>query len=523
MTTPSGTAGLGGLSPASIKWRLFLTCWILYVIHFATDFVREHYLVVSIAEDATFRLDPYEDLHVDLFWNPDSAPHQGAHHGANPGVSMLAALPYAILRPAVDMIDARVQAARTLRPDTAVTYNDPRWRRVEFYKKVRERGLDVRFGLVAAITQVFFQAPISAFSVVVMFGLLLSVGLSRGLAIGLSLLYAFGTPVFFRTAYLNQNLGLGLFAFFGFLLIWNPGNRIALKVSTRYFLAGLLGGVAFLYDYSGALATGLLGLYALLRSRDSEPWAGAVRHSVWYALGAVPGVLALGWYQWASFGDFIHPPQHWMPPVEWIDIGYQGVGGFSWELFRMLLLDPRFGLFVTGPVFILALAAPWLVRKGKSFLPMREVIFCLAFTLAFVLFFGIVQYTKLQWVTGIRYLAAVFPFLFLPAAAVLVRLPRALAFGIAMLSLAINWAMSMVRSQGSVFDNVKHAVLEGLQLPWLTVLGKTANQYAPWLRTVSPTFVFLVTAAAIALIWILRDPGKSLIVHTPPADPGNGP
>ena len=34
-----------------MKWRLFLTCWIIYVIHFATDFVREHYLVVSIAED----------------------------------------------------------------------------------------------------------------------------------------------------------------------------------------------------------------------------------------------------------------------------------------------------------------------------------------------------------------------------------------------------------------------------------------------------------------------------------------
>ena len=505
------------MTPAAIKWRLFITCWIIYVIHFATDFAREHYLVVSIAEDATFRLDPYEDLHVDLFWNPDSAPHKGAHHGANPGVSMLAAIPYAILRPAVDLIDARVQAARKLRPDSAVTYNDPRPRRVEFYKKVRERGLDVRFGLVGAITQVFFQAPISAFSVVVLFGLLTGLGLSRSGALGLSILYAFGTPVFFRTAYLNQNLGLGLFAFFGFLLIWNPGARIPLKVSARYFLAGLLGGVAFLYDYSGALATGLLGFYALLRSRDSESWPRALRSTLWYALGALPGVLALGWYQWASFGDFIHPPQHWMPPVEWVDIGYQGVGGFGWDLFRMLLVDPRFGLFITCPLFILALAAPWLSRKGRSFLPLRETLFCLLFALAFVLFFSIVQYTKLQWVTGIRYLAAVFPFLFLPAAAVLLRLPRALAVGIALLSLVINWAMAMVRSQGSVFDNVKHAVLEGLQLPWLTVIGKTANQYAPWLREVSPVFIMLVTGVTIYLVWNVRDPWKAVATESPPA------
>ena len=508
------------MTPASLKWRLFLTCWILYVIHFATDFVREHYLVVSIAEDATFRLDPYEDLHVDLFWNPDSAPHKGAHHGANPGVSMLAALPYAILRPAVDLIDARVQAGRKLRPDTTISYNDPRWRRVEFYRKVRERGLDVRFGLVAAITQVFFQAPISAFSVVVLFGLLTTLGLARGVALALSILYAFGTPVFFRTAYLNQNLGLGLFAFFGFLLLWNPGARIPLKVTTRHILAGLLGGLAFLYDYSGALATGLLGLYALIRSRDDGSWAGALRNSLWYSLGALPGILALGWYQWASFGDFFHPPQHWMPPVEWVDIGYQGVGGFGWDLFRMLLIDPRFGLFVTCPLFILALGAPWLLRKGRSFLPLREALFCLLFTLAFVLFFSIVQYTKLQWVTGIRYLAAVFPFIFLPAAAVLLRLPRVLALGIALLSLIVNWAMAMVRSQGSVFDNVKHAVLEGVQLPWLTVIGKTANQYAPWLQRVSPGFILLVTAVTIYLIWKVRDPGKPINAEPSPASPG---
>jgi hypothetical protein len=199
-----------------------------------------------------------------------------------------------------------------------------------------------------------------------------------------------------------------------------------------------------------------------------------------------------------------------MPPVEWVDIGYQGVGGFGWDLFRMLLADPRFGLFVTCPLFILALAAPWMLRKKRSFLPLREALFCLVFTLAFVLFFSIVQYTRLQWVTGIRYLAAVFPFIFLPAAAVLVRLPRAAALAVALLSLVINWSMAMVRSQGSVFDNVKHAVLEGLQLPWLTVLGKTANQYAPWLQQVSPMFVLLITSAAIYLVWWVRDPGRPL-------------
>ncbi|MEO8295416.1 MAG: hypothetical protein ABI613_07880 [Gemmatimonadota bacterium] len=506
------------MTPRSMKWRLFVSCWIIYVVHFATDFVREHYLVVSIAQDATFRLDPYADLHVDLFWNPDSAPHQGAHHGANPGVSMLAAVPYALLLPAVNHVVNRNLAMRKQQPDTAVNYNDPRWRRVEFYKKVRERGLDVRFGLVAAITQVFFQAPVTALSVVVLFGLLLSLGLSRRLSLGLSVLYAFGTPVFFRTGYLNQNLGLGLLAFFGFVLIWNPGNRSRLSVRTRFLLAGLLGGLAFLYDYSGALAMGLLGLYALVRRRDDRTWGGSLVDSLWYGLGMLPGIFTLWWYQWASFGNFIRPPQAWMPPVEWVDIGYQGVGGFGADLFRMLLIDSRFGLFVTAPILVLALAAPFVVRKGRSFLPAREAWFCLLMTAVFIVFFSFVQYTRLQWVTGIRYLAPILPFLFLPAAAVFLRLPRAIGLGLALVSLVINWCIAMVRSQGTVFENVQRVFLEGPQLPWLTVFGKTASQYAPWLTSVSPTFILLLTAIIIYLIWKVEDPWASW----DPAETGEG-
>lgn len=500
------------MTPVSLKWRLFLTCWIIYVIHFATDFVREHYLVVSIAEDASFRLDPYADLHVDLFWNPDSAPVQGAHHGANPGVSMLAAVPYALLRPAVDRINARVLAGRKQNPDTAVSYNDPRWRRVEFYKKVRERGLDIKFGMVGAITQALFQAPMSALSVVVLFSLLATLGLTQRTALGFSLLFAFGTPVFLRTGYLNQNLGLGLFAFFAFVLLWDPGQRSRLGVRTRLVAAGILGGLCFLYDYSGALAAAILGLYALVRRKDDVvSWGLALRDSLWYALGILPGVIALWWYQWASFGSFWRPPQHWMPPVEWVDIGYQGVGGFGVDLFRMLLFDTRFGLFVTAPLFLLALATPFVVRKGKSFLPEREAWFCLGMTLAFLLFFSTVQYTRLQWVTGIRYLAAIFPFVFLASAAVLVRLPRIVAWGVVVLSVVINWSIAMVRSQGTVAENVQRVVLEGPQLPWLTVLGKTATQYAPWLRGVSPIFIMLVTGVVVALIWVVKEPWKPLV------------
>jgi len=70
-------------------------------------------------------------------------------------------------------------------------------------QEARKQGLDVRFGLVGIITMVLCMAPLSAFGVVVLFRMMEGAGVSERHALWLSLLYAFGTPVLFRTAYLN--------------------------------------------------------------------------------------------------------------------------------------------------------------------------------------------------------------------------------------------------------------------------------------------------------------------------------
>jgi hypothetical protein len=274
-------------------------------------------------------------------------------------------------------------------------------------------------------------------------------------------------------------------------------------------VAGGLGGLAFLSDYSGAILMGLLGLYAWWRQSTERGWVGGLRDSLWYlaGVGVVPGVLLLWHYQWASFGNPFLPPQNWMPPVRWIEIGYQGVGGLTPELLRMLLLDPRFGLLVAMPLSALAIAAPWLARRPQALLPMRETIVCLAVSAALILFFSTVQYTRLQWVAGIRYLAPLFPFLFLAAVPVFLRLPNALRFGIVVASVLISWSLAMVRNQGTVFDNVKIALTDGFQLPWLTVLGKLSTQYLPGLSgrpSALPWFV--LWSVVIWGVWTIQRP-----------------
>ena len=497
--------------PDSIRLRLFLTCWLVYVAHFATDFAREHYLVLSIVEDHSYVLDKYYGLHPDIFINPPEATVQGAHHGANPGISMLAAIPYVVFRPAVDFIVNRELSGRRARNDTTATYQDPRKNRVEFYKKIRTMGWDVRFGLVTVITEVFAMAPLTAASVVLVFSVLVAMGLGSWLALWLSLLYAFGTPVFLRAAYLNQNLGVGILAFAAFALIWNPGTLVAWSTRRRILVAGVCGGFAFLCDYSGAILMGLLGFYAWARCADDRGVAGGFKDSLWYVLGVLPGVLLLWQYQWASFGNALLPPQNWMAPVEWIDVGYKGVGGLSAELLKMLLFDARFGLFIAMPLASVALLSPWLARRSRSVLPLRETLVCLGLCIALILFFATVQYTRIQYATGIRYLAPTFPFLFLAAVPALLWLPRVLTYALVTLSFVISWSIAMVRSQGSVFENVERVLVEGFQLPWLTVMTKMSAQYLPWYKgTVSVLPIFALCGAAIWMIWRVQNPWRRI-------------
>lgn len=492
-----------------MRIRLFLTCWILFCLHFATDFVREHYLVVSIAEEATFDLGKYYGLHEDIFRNPPNAPQGGVHHGANPGISMLAAIPYAALRPLVDGVVGRVLAGRSAAAADSAVYDDPREARVKFYRQAFARGLDVRFGLVGIITMVLCMAPLSALGVVAVHRLLEGAGLGERQALALSLLYAFGTPVLFRSAYLNQNLAIGIVAIGAFLLLWNPGGRLQLSETRRTVLAGLLAGFGFLCDYSGALALGILGLYALARARDTHDWGGVIRAGALYTAGALPMILILWFYQWQSFGNPILPPQHWMPAVIYSDQGYQGVTGPNFALFLQLLFHPSFGLVVSAPLLVLALGAPFLVRGGRSFVPGRELLVCFAITVAYIVFFSAIAYTRLQWSTGIRYLMPVIPFLFLAAAAVLVRIPRAIAYPVVVLAVTVSWSMAMVRNQYGVHQNVIRVFVEGFQLPWLTTLGKMAAQYAPWLDgRPSSLPVMLLCAAMLYGVWSIDRPWR---------------
>ena len=80
--------------------RLFLTVFLIYAAHFASNVVRETYLAMSLGERMSVRVDEYLGLHPDLF----EIPERGSYINNNPGASILGALPYAAARPAISCL-----------------------------------------------------------------------------------------------------------------------------------------------------------------------------------------------------------------------------------------------------------------------------------------------------------------------------------------------------------------------------------------------------------------------------------
>jgi hypothetical protein len=493
---------------------------VIFVLHFATDFVREHYLVLSIGDHFSFRLDDYQDLHPDIFVTEK----HGAHHGANPGASMIAAIPYVIFKPLINHINDRALAKRESADDQiAAEYKDPRAMRVKFYKTVWERGLDIKFGLTGFVTQAFCMAPLSALSAVVIFNVFLWLGVTDRLSTWLALLYAVGTPVLFRTAYLNQNLMVGIFALFAFVLLWQPYAGARLGMRARYGLAGFLGGLSLLCDYSGGIPLLLIGIYGLIKGSAEKGITRGFSDSLWYAGGALLPIGLLWLYQYQSFGHPLYPGQHYMPPVKWIDVGYQGFGGPQLDLLKMLWLDHRFGLFAVSPILILAPFTLVLQRWGKNIVPARETITILAIFLALSIFFSAVQYSRLQWNTGIRYLMATVPLLYILAGAVLIRIPKLVAYPLIVFVVAESWSMAMARSHGmtqGVIDAMLRVFLEGFQLPWLGTLSRMATQYVPFLEGQRASALpFLAVAGALIYgIWTIRSPLASAMASSKPLE-----
>ena len=375
----------------SIAGRLFITCWMVYALHFATNIVREIYLGISLGDSATFRVDEFAGMHPDLFEKEG----YGWHINNNPGASMIGSIPYLFNKWWINQI---VIHEKTKRIGSEPPHYDSPWPMArEFYAEAWRRGLDLKLGLAAMVMQIFCMAPISALGVVLMYAVLKNILASDRAALWLSLLYAFGTPIFFRTGTLNQNLLTAHSIFTGFILLWNPGEIIKWPLRLRIFLAGLAGGICVLLDYSGVVLLAVLLTYCLIKNSTAETHRRRVNSLMTYCCGALPALVLLGFYQWKSFGNPFYPPQYHMPSLNpYAETGFHGYVGVQPHLLWALLFDYRYGLFLSCPILLLSFP---LFRIRRNTIPKLEQWFLFVFFLAMWIFFSGVNYANLQFNT----------------------------------------------------------------------------------------------------------------------------
>jgi hypothetical protein len=479
----------------SVRWRIFLVAWIVYSAHFATNVVREHYPAFAVAERGTFRLDEYQGFHSDIFVHADG--HSYINNQVF--VSTLAAGPLWIFHPVLDALEARSKERLAIEGVTGADYRTDKPLRVAFFRLVKERGLDLRFGAATAITTVFFMAPLTALFLVCFYNLLRSRGLTDTHASELSLLLGFGTPIFFRTTGLNHNMFVMYFAFASFVLLTGgDGPRMA---GWRRWLAGVAAGLTITTDYVGVVIAPVLYGFMVWTSAQRTSLGQAFRDSLAMIGGGLVGLLFLFYSQWSMFGNPFLPAQRWMPAGN--VYATQGLGGMTAPQLDLLLenlFHPGFGMFVWGPLLLLALLpvrwyaeSTWVLRRPERW-------FVVGLTISLLLFCSANQFARLQWNSGFRYLVPLVPFFVLALANHWVRLSKPVRAVLAGAVVLHSWVLTVFREP--VQQSWRLFFSEGLQLPWFRVMRMTAVPGTWWAESPWIPVVILALVALVALsVW----------------------
>ncbi len=80
--------------------RVFVTCWVVYTLHWTPYIVREHFLAITLAEQLSVKVEQFLGWSETVFRGPLG----GAYINNNPGASLLGALPLILVRRALDAV-----------------------------------------------------------------------------------------------------------------------------------------------------------------------------------------------------------------------------------------------------------------------------------------------------------------------------------------------------------------------------------------------------------------------------------
>jgi hypothetical protein len=293
-----------------------------------------------------------------------------------------------------------------------------------------------------------------------------------------------------------EHLPAALAMFGAFLLAWRR----------KPLAAGLLAGAGLLIEYESALLLIVIGLYVAATS---------LRSLARFAVGALPGAMLLGAYDWAAFGAPWHLSYRYVAPEFSADQGSGFFGiGVPTPSGLFAVLAGNGGLLFVSPV--LALAGYGLARLGRRF--PAEAVVAGAITIL-MLFLNAGYYLPYGGTSpGPRFFVPALPFLALGLAEAFRRYPRS-TLALAVLSVFTTTAISLGWASGTII--MRNTVWgELLRLPHQLgssafVKAITPTLVAPLGAGKAPGVALMVCGAAAALLIAARAMPKK----SPAAEP----
>ena len=369
---------------------------------------------------------------------------------------------------------------------------------------------DLRYPIYV-VTVVVVALP-SAALLVLLYLMALTLTARRGVALGLSLLYGFGTLAFpFSTMLFGHQLAAAS-SFAAFFVLFSLRRRPPLRRlawAARLSLAGGLAGWSVCVEYQTVVIAGVLGIYAASFIRPK--W-----QLVFYGLGGLPWAGLLLGYNWLSLGSPFHFAYQYVSNADFAGM-QSGLFGITWpnpSSFVEIMVGPR-GLLVQSPFLLLLPLGVWQMWQFRLW--RRELLVCLAVGLVFVLW-NSAYYLPLGGVTsGPRFLIPALPFVVLPLAFIGC-LPRRLVWP-AVLTLVLTgmWSLTVQALIWLIEPQASLEYLNPLEQFWLPgflhehFLLNGAMLRFGWYGWRSLAPLLLVVVVAVDLLF------QTLLSNKPPA------
>lgn len=316
----------------------------------------------------------------------------------------------------------------------------------------------------------------------------------------LTFCYVFGTASFYYGASFSSwpiiNLASWLFIAYAALIPAPPTPRVSVAL-------GVGAALAFSVNYFGGILLPLfLGLLAVRRAYKS-----AFLLATGFALGALPTLL----YHWSVFGSPLSTGYKYRIDANVATLMDAGVQGFQFPspvIAAKLLFHPNIGLFVYSPVMLLGL---W----GLSFVRREGIV---AFgTAGALLVLGMVagrhaDYHSAAGGMGSRYLAPMFPFVWLLVIRGADRVPARVLEYLGLFSIAVATMGAMFGAK-TIHLFVTQFMIRGPDVPALRWLAKVLEEHTERRPPVDALGLLLLLGVALWLVWRQRPLLASTEVH----------